>query len=998
MTGLGDLPGGEFFSWAQDVSRDGSIVVGYSTVSGDINHQEHEAFLWTEKTGMVNLKTILETEYGLDLTEWTLYEANCISDDGTTISGNGFNPDGVIEGWIVKFDTPPIKYSGGSGTETDPYQIATANDLIALGKNPLDYDKYFIITADIDLSSYHDINNSPIAPSIQDSNWQFNGLMFNGVFDGADHTISNLHINTSGSSISYLGLFGYIGSSAQIVNIKIQDCTIIGGPESNCVGGLCGFNNGTIEQCHISCLIETGNLAQNIGGLCGENHGTIRDCDTISTVISDCDDESGPLGGLCGDNRGVINGCYANGTVMGIYAIGGLCGTNMKQGIITNSDASGDIKGKSSVGGLCGENSAVISRCHATAQVSVIDLEYEEGGDSLYEFIGGLCGWNYLGTISECYTTGIVWSRYHTCGIGGFCGWSKGTIENSYSLASVTSGDWSEYIGGFCGEKDNGTIKNCYASSPISVGQFSEKVGGLCGYSSGIAITGCFWDIETSSTTTSDGGFGKTTAEMQDVQSYLNAGWDFIGESINGTDDYWMIRPGEYPKLVFFEDLKKGSGTKEDPFRIYSIDDLLYAGNRNEDYNKYYLLMNDINLSLNASNTAIFAPDTSPSGGFQGDSFVGSFDGQGYSIIGLTIDGVAEGNDYLGLFGYVGTGGIVKNLNLVDCSVAGDDNISCLAGMVYGTIENCTVQGTLTGDDYIGGITSYKVYGNVRKCWADVSIHTGDYAYYIGGLVGQTVSSTITDCTVQVAITCPKQADWVGGLVGGNTNSQIAQCGSNGTISTNDMCDNLGGLVGINYGGTIKESYSTVDLSCSGDCWFIGGLVGNNTYYSANHRLSSIVDCYAQGDISGRQLLGGLVGSNEYGCQMINCYSTGSVTGSVGGGLAAYNISESGETCFWDMQSSGMTYSGAGTGLLTEAMQVKATFTGAGWDFDNIWHMPYQASGYPMLWWQRDIPGDTTGSYGVNMEDYEAISNQWLILDGADITEIIQLSEYWLAR
>ncbi len=791
----------------------------------------------------------------------------------------------------------PIKYSGGYGYEDYPYEIATTEDLIALGQNTVDYDKYFILTADIDLSSYQDINNSLIAPSTQGSNWQFNGLMFDGNFDGAEHTISNLHINASGSNISYLGLFGYIGSSAQIVNIKIQDCTIIGGPESNCIGGLCGFNNGTIEQCHISCLIEIGNLAQYVGGLCGENHGTIRDCDTISTVISDYDEESGPLGGLCGANRGVINGCYANGTVMGIYAIGGLCGTNMEQGIITNSDASGNIMGKSSVGGLCGENSAVISQCHATTHVSVIDLDYEEGGDSLYEFIGGLCGWNYLGIISECYAAGIVWSRCHTSGIGGFCGWSNGTIENSYSLASVTSGEWSEYIGGFCGEKDNGTIDNCYASSPISVGQFSEKVGGLCGYSSGIAITSCFWDIETSSTTTSDGGFGKTTAEMQDVQSYLNSGWDFIGESINGTDDYWMIRPGEYPRLVYFEDLKKGSGTKDDPFKIYSIDDFLYAASRNEDYDKYYILMNDINLLLNSNNTAFFAPDTSTSSGFQGASFTGSFDGQGYSIIGLTIEGVDEGNDYLGLFGFVGTGGIVKNLHLVDCLVAGDDYISGLSGMNYGSVENCSVQGSLSGDDYIGGITSYKLYGTVSKCWTDINIITGDFVYYVGGLVGQAYSSTITGCSAQVDIICQMQADWIGGLIGGTTNGQIMQSCSIGTIETNDMCDNLGGLMGINYGGIIKESYSTVDISSVGDCWLLGGLVGNNTYNTANHRLSGIINCYATGNISGRELVGGLVGSNEFGCQITSSYATGAVNGKSSGGLVGFNFAGDVEAC-----------------------------------------------------------------------------------------------------
>ena len=95
MTGLGDLPGSFFFSVALAVSSDGSSVVGYSETAP----QGYQAFLWTAAGGMRNLKEVLQTDYGLDLTGWTLSLPYDISDDGTAIVGYGTNPNGQTEAW-----------------------------------------------------------------------------------------------------------------------------------------------------------------------------------------------------------------------------------------------------------------------------------------------------------------------------------------------------------------------------------------------------------------------------------------------------------------------------------------------------------------------------------------------------------------------------------------------------------------------------------------------------------------------------------------------------------------------------------------------------------------------------------------------------------------------------------------------------------------------------------------------------------------------------------
>ena len=85
----------------------------------------------------------------------------------------------------------------------------------------------------------------------------------------------------------------------------------------------------------------------------------------------------------------------------------------------------------------------------------------------------------------------------------------------------------------------------------------SSSVGGLVGNGSSKNVTACFWDTQTSGQATSAGGTGKTTAEMQTAKTFLDAGWDFVGETANGTEDIWWILEGkDYPRL-WWEAAKK---------------------------------------------------------------------------------------------------------------------------------------------------------------------------------------------------------------------------------------------------------------------------------------------------------------------------------------------------------------------------------------------------------------------------------------------------------
>ena len=144
--------------------------------------------------------------------------------------------------------------------------------------------------------------------------------------------------------------------------------------------------------------------------------------------------------------------------------------------------------------------------------------------------------------------------------IGGLVGWNIDTaIADSYSVASVTGVYLSApsvsgvcRVGGLIG-CNQGTVNNCYAAGLVK-GQ--QQTGGLIGFldatpNSVSSVINSFWDTQTSGQLTSDGGTGLTTAEMQTASTFLEAGWDFVDETVNGTEDIWWILEGrDYPRLL----------------------------------------------------------------------------------------------------------------------------------------------------------------------------------------------------------------------------------------------------------------------------------------------------------------------------------------------------------------------------------------------------------------------------------------------------------------
>ena len=127
--------------------------------------------------------------------------------------------------------------------------------------------------------------------------------------------------------------------------------------------------------------------------------------------------------------------------------------------------------------------------------------------------------------------------------------------------------------------------------------------------------------------------------------------------------------------------------------------------------------------------------------GNSSNQYTGTFDGNDHAISGLTID--QSEIDYVGLIGYIGNGGAVKNLTLEDVNITAARYTGAVAGRNNGTIENCSVSGTVkSSSNNAGGITGYN-YGTITGCSASGNVSANAYA---GGIVAFFVTGSITDC------------------------------------------------------------------------------------------------------------------------------------------------------------------------------------------------------------------------------------------------------------
>ncbi len=216
--------------------------------------------------------------------------------------------------------------------------------------------------------------------------------------------------------------------------------------------------------------------------------------------------------------------------------------------------------------------------------------------------------------------------------------------------------------------------------------------------------------------------------------------------------------------------------------------------------------------------------------------FTGNFNGQGYSITGLTIN--LPYSDEVGLFGQIGTMASINNLQITSATITGKSRVGILAGNNFGSINKVYTSGSVTGIDlYIGGLIGYN-YGAVDKSYSSASVtSTSDE---VGGLIGWTEGMiSISNSYATGDVTGYRK---VGGLVGETSaETYISNCYATGSVSATEMM--AGGLVGLNY-GSISKSFSTGSVSANS---YEGGLVGFGTDMStitSSYWYNNQQDCY----------------------------------------------------------------------------------------------------------------------------------------------------------
>ena len=281
-------------------------------------------------------------------------------------------------------------------------------------------------------------------------------------------------------------------------------------------------------------------------------------------------------------------------------------------------------------------------------------------------------------------------------------------------------------------------------------------------------------------------------------------GKTFVYKMKNATD--WQAG-GEYTYTVSLTAAKDPGYTIEGngSYTVTSADGLMHVAD----------LVNggktDINITLD-KNIDLTGKDWTPIGTDYDNSYKGTFDGGGHTITGLTF---TTNDEFAGLFGWLNRAGTVKNVVMEGVQITSNQiyggSIGGVVGSGWGTIENCSVSGSVSGTVYVGGVVGVQIGGSITGCSSSATVKgTVD----VGGVAGQTNSSaTLTACyaTGNVIIEInPKKNIAGGGLVGMNAGSSLLACYATGNVTSTGSSTgyvHIGGFLGNNYANVMTACY-----------------------------------------------------------------------------------------------------------------------------------------------------------------------------------------------
>ena len=280
------------------------------------------------------------------------------------------------------------------------------------------------------------------------------------------------------------------------------------------------------------------------------------------------------------------------------------------------------------------------------------------------------------------------------------------------------------------------------------------------------------------------------------ITSTFTNGKTFVYKMKNATD--WQAG-GEYTYTVSLAAAKDLGYTIESngSYTVYNADGLLHVAK----------LVNggktDINITLD-KNIDLTGKGWTPIGTSFDNSYKGTFDGGGHTITGLTV---TTNDQFVGLFGYLNRAGTVKNVVMEGIQITSNHMFGCTGGVVgysWGTIENCSVSGSVSGTDCVGGVVGSQKAGSIIGCCTSATVKG---THYVGGVAGEKWG-TMTACyaTGNVTLEIASQKNlYGGGVVGLNGGSRVLACYATGNVtSTGSSTGN------VHIGGLFGDSYTTV--------------------------------------------------------------------------------------------------------------------------------------------------------------------------------------------
>jgi len=824
----------------------------------------------------------------------------------------------------------------GAGTSGSPWEITTPAHLKALA----DYvnatvpnansteGKYYKMMNNIDLSGYATGEGwTPIGRTVYTSDFIY--FPFKGNFNGNNNKITGLYINSDPNAgyneRTRKGLFGYTNNKATIENMGVENGNII------CiyydkVGGIVGDGNG----CVITNCWFTGSVsANNAGGIVGDGNGcVITNCWFSGSVTG------GRVGGIMSSGSGKITKCYSEGEINGYERVGGIAGSTTfssdNGGTITNCYSTCTVSGNSFVGGIVGGTvgyaSGTVTNCYSTGAVIAENT-----------YVGGITGniegdYYNLIELNNCVAlnpsvkfisdkdiyVGRVYGKVVYCtptnnaAFEGLLNKDNNTTWNNKGADKKDGADMTAAailadgtLGGRFTAANGWTIQN--GKLP---GLFGNTVdmpahitgGGGTTYTI-IASSSANGTINPSGVVTVPEGTDKTFTITPNTDYQINEvlvdGSNVPAAVANGTYTFTNVKANHTIAVSFKQESwppagMKGNGTEnnpwliETPLHLRKLAVYVNNGNGNETKDKYYKVVNNLNMSEYAAGEG-WEPIGNGQSGWAEDqpyAFQGNLNGNGKKITELKINRPAA--DHVGLFGVL-LGAVIENLGIENANVTGKAGVGGLVdASINSKIVSCYVTGNITGSSgTIGGLVGIPAGSTIINCYTSGTVKSTTIYGELGGLVGHSGESynftrvTIRDCYSSCQV---NSGTTTGGLVGTMAYTDIIGCYATGEVS--GCYYSSGGLVGsTDHNSIITNCYATgkVTKTVEDNAYAIGGLVGTN--YNAQ-----IIDCHATGLVTGYFQVGGLVGHNTLNGIIMGSYSTGNVRGKGGvGGLVGYN-------------------------------------------------------------------------------------------------------------